>query len=134
MHNHLENNFFLGNKKALFYNLKEYYELIGENVFDYVPLTFHIKKGMKDPEYKRFIAYYNRRKSIIKKEEKIEEEEGYLEKKKTRNIWIVKPGENTNQGRGITVIDEVYELNNIIKRVGETKKSKNQKHNSCSKQ
>lgn len=35
-----------------------------------------------------------------------------------RNIWIVKPGENSNQGRGITVIDEIYELNNIIKRIG----------------
>ncbi len=32
-----------------------------------------------------------------------------------RNIWIVKPGENSNQGRGITVIDEIYELNTIIK-------------------
>ena len=67
MHNHLENNFYLGNKKALFYNLREYYSLMGENVFDVVPLTFHIKKGMKYPEYKRFIAYYNRRKNIIKK-------------------------------------------------------------------
>lgn len=27
MHNHLENNFFLGNKKAMFHNLKQYYEL-----------------------------------------------------------------------------------------------------------
>jgi hypothetical protein len=25
MHNHLINNFYLGNKKALFYNLKQYY-------------------------------------------------------------------------------------------------------------
>jgi hypothetical protein len=26
-------------------------------------------------------------------------------KQKMRNIWIVKPGENTNRGNGITVID-----------------------------
>jgi len=32
-----------------------------------------------------------------------------------RNIWIVKPGELTNRGNGITVIDEVYELDAIIK-------------------
>ena len=25
-----------------------------------------------------------------------------------KNVWIVKPGENSNQGRGITVIDEIY--------------------------
>lgn len=41
----------------------------------------------------------------IKKEEAKEEEDGVLERRKTRNIWIVKPGENSNQGRGITVID-----------------------------
>lgn len=28
----------------------------------------------------------------------------------------MKPGENTNQGRGITVIDEIYELNMIMKK------------------
>ena len=27
----------------------------------------------------------------------------------------MKPGENSNQGRGITVIDEIYELNSILK-------------------
>lgn len=32
-----------------------------------------------------------------------------------RNIWIVKPGELTNRGNGITVIDEIYELDGIIK-------------------
>lgn len=103
--------------------MKEYYSLVQENIFEYLPLTFHIKKGMKDEEYKRFVNHYNRRKALIKKEEKVEEEEGEAPTKKTRNIWIVKPGENSNQGRGITVIDEIYELNNIIKRVGEPKKS-----------
>jgi len=58
VHNHLQNNFFLGNKKALFYNLKDYYNRIGEDVFEYVPLTFHIKQGFKDSEYKRFLMYY----------------------------------------------------------------------------
>jgi hypothetical protein len=55
-------------------------------------LTFHIKKGLKDPEYKKFLNYYNKRAVQIKKEEKVEEEEGVEERKKTRNIWIVKPG------------------------------------------
>jgi len=48
IHNHLPNSFMLGNKKALFYLLKEYYQKINKNVFDYVPLTFHIKNGIKD--------------------------------------------------------------------------------------
>lgn len=31
-------------------------------------------------------------------------------------MWIVKPGELSNRGQGITVIDEVYELNVILKK------------------
>ena len=70
IHNHLQNNFYLGNKKALFYNLKEYYSLNGQNVFDYLPLTFHIRKGIKDPEYTRFVEYYKRRAKVALKEAK----------------------------------------------------------------
>ena len=64
---------------------------MGENVFEDIPLTFHIRNGFKDPEYTKFITYYNKRKAIMKHEEK-QEEEGYTKKRKTRNIWIVKPG------------------------------------------
>ncbi len=31
------------------------------NVFDYIPLTFHIQNGKKDPEYQKFLEYYNKR-------------------------------------------------------------------------
>ena len=72
IHNHLENNFFLGNKKALFYNLREYYSLIGQSVYDYLPLTFHIRKGFKDSEYTRFVEYHKRRAKVIKRELKEE--------------------------------------------------------------
>lgn len=101
MHNHLQNNFHLGNKKALFYNLKQYYELTGGNLFQTIPLTFHIRQGIQDPQYKRFVAYHRKRQTAMKKQEK----EGG---RPVRNIWIVKPGELTNRGNGITVIDEVY--------------------------
>ncbi|XP_031505815.1 uncharacterized protein LOC116268178 [Nymphaea colorata] len=33
-----------------------------------------------------------------------------------KNVWIVKPGELSNRGQGITVIDEMYELNTILKK------------------
>ena len=56
---------------------------------------------MKDPEYNRFVQFYEKRKKEIKKQEA----EGDVKSIKTRNIWIVKPGEDSNQGRGITVID-----------------------------
>ena len=43
-HNHIENQWNLSNKKALFYNLRSYYEALKENPFEYIPLTFHIQK------------------------------------------------------------------------------------------
>lgn len=58
MHNHLSSNFYIGNKKALYYNLKRYLELKGEDPFKILPLTFHIAKGTEDPEYLRFTKYY----------------------------------------------------------------------------
>jgi len=48
MHNHLECNYYIGNKKALFYNIKRFYELQGKNPFQIIPHTFHIKKGTED--------------------------------------------------------------------------------------
>lgn len=39
----------LGNKKAMFYCLREYYRLINEDVFSVVPLTFIINHGLLDP-------------------------------------------------------------------------------------
>jgi len=58
MHNHLENNWNLSNKKALFYNLRNYYNTIKVNPFDNIPLTFHIKNGMNDSEYTRFLEHF----------------------------------------------------------------------------
>ncbi len=51
-------NFLLGNKKALFATMKRYYEACDKNVFDYLPLTFHISKGIEDPEYFAFLKSY----------------------------------------------------------------------------
>jgi len=48
IHNHFINNFIIGNKKALFQTMSEYYGKTNKNVFDYLPLTFHIKQGLGD--------------------------------------------------------------------------------------
>lgn len=58
VHNHLEHNYFIGNKKALFYHMKKYYELKELNLSDALPLTFHIIKGVEDPEYRQFLRKY----------------------------------------------------------------------------
>ena len=58
VHNHLCNNFVIGNKKALLQTMKSYYTSIGENVFDYLPLTFHVKNGIDDDEYLSFLKHF----------------------------------------------------------------------------
>lgn len=42
LHNRLENNWHLSNKKALFVNMKSYYEAKKINPFEYIPVTFHV--------------------------------------------------------------------------------------------
>jgi hypothetical protein len=83
----LENNFHLSNKKALFFNMKSYYEAIGKDPFDVLPLTFHIKTGLSDPSFKEFKYSFDQFASDLT----------------SKNVWIVKPGENTNRGTGINV-------------------------------
>jgi hypothetical protein len=50
----------LNNKKALFLNMKNYYDALDEEVFDNLPVTFHVKDGLDDPEYHRFKEYYEK--------------------------------------------------------------------------
>jgi hypothetical protein len=38
--------------------MRKYYSLRGLNVFESLPLTFHISKGTDDPEYKVFYNHY----------------------------------------------------------------------------
>ena len=75
----MSQNFIIGNKKALLYTMREYYENCGENVFDYLPLSFHINKGVNDDEFSRFLSYFYEKRKKSKKNG-------------TNNIWIVKPG------------------------------------------
>ena len=80
LHNKLEKNFHLSNKKAMFFNLRRYYEVTQRNPFEYLPLTFHVRNGTIDNEYLKFEAEFQQNKIY----------------KSNKNIWIVKPGENTN--------------------------------------
>jgi hypothetical protein len=95
----LEHNYQISNKKALFQNLREY---LGDKVFTFVPQTFHITDGPSDPKFAEF--------------ERFREESG-------KNIWIIKPGENSNRGSGISVSDDLSKIREIVsKKV--SKKSK----------
>lgn len=99
LYNKLEHNYHLSNKKALFANLRQYYRALGDNPFDYIPLTYHITQGDHDPEFQKFEEHY---KAISGKSTE------------DSNIWIVKPGENTNRGNGITVCSNLGQIKTII--------------------
>lgn len=98
MYNRLDANYHLANKKALFMNINNYYKAIGQDPFDVaIPLTFHIKNA-SDPEYSRF-------------------EKTFMQNARTKNsqnIWIIKPGENSNRGVGIQVANSLSEIKSII--------------------
>lgn len=66
-------------------------------MFDHLPLTFHIKDGLEDKKYFEFLRYYHKRTKEINRNNQDKEKE------KQYNVWIVKPGENSNRGNGIKV-------------------------------
>ncbi|CAD8050087.1 unnamed protein product [Paramecium sonneborni] len=93
IHNHIERNYHLGNKKAMFHNMKKYYELTKQDLFQHLPVTFHVS-GVRDKSYSQFLEYYK--------------------EKKGNGIWIVKPGEFTNRGNGIIVCQNLNEIHRIV--------------------
>ena len=62
MYNKIEDNFHLSNKKALFLNMRNYYNAVGEDISLSLPLTFHIK-GIDDNEFNRFKEHYQHQQS-----------------------------------------------------------------------
>lgn len=104
MHNHLKNNYVIGNKKALFKTMCHYYRHLQVDPFDYLPLTFHVTEGLEDPNFLAFQRYYHRRNKDIKREGE-----------KKLNMWIVKPGQNTNRGNGIKICHGLKEIKQLVK-------------------
>lgn len=103
IHNKIEHNFHLSNKKALFFNLKTYYEIMGLDVFNVIPVTFHIT-NYEDTAYVEF-------ENCFKNYEELTDELG----RKPANLWIVKPGENSNRGNGITVCNSLDQIKSELK-------------------
>jgi tubulin--tyrosine ligase len=78
--------------------LIRYYDSKGISPNRTIPRTFFIR-SQEDGDFCRF------------EEELRREKEAGL-----RSIWIVKPGENSNRGRGIFIIQELKELRNQLPR------------------
>lgn len=85
--------------------MKALWEWKGEDVFDYLPQTFHIKDGIMDKEFIRFEKHFR------ELDQSLNEENA---DSKMNNTWIVKPGENTNRGSGIQYWKEFSQIKEII--------------------
>ncbi len=106
--NHMERHYHISNKKAMFINLQRYYQIMGEDPFNTLPLTFHIRQGVGDPEFVRFTEYYDQLEEKRKSEGKTAE----------KNVWIIKPGEYSNRGCGISVMHDFEEIKAFIADTG----------------
>lgn len=81
--NHIPQNSLIGSKKALFHSLNHYYRnILKVDPFQFIPQTYHVR-GPTDDRFKKFM------------------EENKSDKDR---VWILKPGENSNRGNGISLV------------------------------
>ena len=100
IYNKLEFNECLSNKKGLFKSMKRYYGALSLDIFECVPKTFHVNNS-KDPEFQKFISCFN-------------ETSQQAQSTRSRNIWILKPGENTNRGNGIIMCSSLDQIRSVV--------------------
>ena len=97
VYNRLEQNNHLANKKTLFANMTQHYRKLKLDPFSVaIPLTYHIASS-SDLELTSFIQMYSD-----------------LARQQQPNVWIIKPGENTNRGCGIEVSNNLKDIKKLI--------------------
>lgn len=102
IYNKLEGNSELSLKKKLFANMNQYYKAVDKDPFEYIPVTFHLINGENDKNFQKFAQMF----------------EFYQENCKSdpllNNLWVIKPGEATNRGVGISVCGTMQEILQIV--------------------
>ncbi|CAD8072953.1 unnamed protein product [Paramecium primaurelia] len=93
IHNHLKEGNQLGDKKFLFLNLSKHCQENEIDLWTLIPLTYHIQ-GPNDQSFYLF----------KKKFEEVSVDSQF------KNIWIIKPGEDSNRGQGIKVCNNINEI------------------------
>ncbi len=117
MCNHLERHYHLSNKKAMFINLSRYYLAMKEDPLNTLPLTFHIQHGTEDPEFVRFAEHFRTLEAQSPPRKAKHRRTGSERPRRCRNVWIVKPGEYSNRGHGIQVLNNFEEIRRIVSSV-----------------
>lgn len=64
----MECNYHLSNKYALFYNMSRYYNSIGRDPFEVLPLSFHIRNGTNDKMFYKFLQVFRENEERIQQE------------------------------------------------------------------
>lgn len=77
--------------------MKEYYDNIGENMNENIPLTFLVQEDTREEAMTDFKEYYASNKA-----------------NKRNNKWILKPGEYTNRGTGIKISDKLSTIEKYV--------------------
>ena len=95
IYNHLDGVNSIASKTGLFQNLRRYCDSNGLDVSQFVPETFVVRIGRDEVEEK-----------LIDFEE--------FRRVFGDRIWILKPGENSNRGHGVQVLDNIDKILNVI--------------------
>lgn len=95
-HNHFEKNALISSKAGLRETMVGYYTSHGRDPFGAIPLTFVVRAGSCDPEFARWLESFEELRA------------------KKESVWLVKPGDKANQGKGIVICDSVEEVREAI--------------------
>ena len=101
MQNKLECNFQYGHKSAMILNLRHYCRRAGVNLNELVPVTFYLN-SLASSEFLEFKKFCEARRLRGDSEP-------------DRNLWLVKPAENTFGGKGIRMADSFEGVETILK-------------------
>lgn len=101
--NHFEGGLHLHSKKLLYLNLKQYYKATQRDVWEVLPVTYIVRNGTQDPEFAAFADHYRE----IQQQQSSTQRGQRADIRRSYNIWICKPGENSNRGNGIYLHDSL---------------------------
>ncbi|CAE7276453.1 TTL [Symbiodinium natans] len=96
VHNHFEKNALISSKAGLRETMVGYYRSHGRDPFGAIPLTFVVRAGSTDPEFAQWRESFEELRAA------------------NETVWLVKPGDKANQGKGIVVCDSAEEVQDAI--------------------